>query len=163
MKKLKEIWQKNRILVVLVAILIVCFITICTVVVTYFFGGSETVYGDRLKDIDKHPITENFKKEYIANLEKDDKIEKVTFKTKGRVIYIRMQFIDDYALVEAESKASASLTSFAEDILGYYDLNFTLVSDKTEDSEGFTIMGAKNSKRESIVWNNNTVTESEED
>ena len=163
MKKLKEIWQKNRILVVLVAILIVCFITICTVVVTYFFGGSETVYGDRLKDIDKYPITDDFKKEYIANLEKDDKIEKVTFKTKGRVIYIRMQFIDDYALVEAESKASASLTSFTEDILGYYDLNFTLVSDKTEDSEGFTIMGAKNSKRESIVWNNNTVTESEED
>ncbi len=163
MKKLKEIWQKNRILVVLVAILIVCFITICTVVVTYFFGGSETVYGDRLKDIDKYPITDDFKKEYIANLEKDDKIEKVTFKTKGRVIYIRMQFIDDYALVEAESKASASLTSFAEDILGYYDLNFTLVSDKTEDSEGFTIMGAKNSNRESIVWNNNTVTESEED
>ena len=87
MKKLKEIWQKNRILVVLVAILIVCFITICTVVVTYFFGGSETVYGDRLKDIDKYPITDDFKKEYIANLEKDDKIEKVTFKTKGRVIY----------------------------------------------------------------------------
>lgn len=162
MKKIKELWQKNKVLVVLVAILIACFIAICVVVVTYFFGGSETVYGDRLKDIDKHPITEKFQNEYIESLESDEKIEEVTFKIKGRVVYIRMQFVDDYSLVEAESKASASLASFSKDLLDYYDLDFTLVSDKTKDSEGFCIMGAKNINSDSIVWNNNTPVESEE-
>lgn len=163
MKKLKEFWQKNKVLMVLGSILVVCFIAICIVVATYFFGGSDTVYGDRLKDMDKYPITEKFKNEYLDSLKSDAKaIEDVTFNTKGRVIYIRIKFVDDYTLVEAESKATASLAKFTENILSYYDLNFTLVSDETENSEGFTIMGAKNMNSESIVWNNNTKVESEE-
>ena len=162
MSKLKDIWRKNKVLVVLVGILIACFIAICVVVITYFFGGSETVYGDRLKDIDKHPITEDFKNEYISSLENDEYIEDVGFNVKGRVIYIRIKYVSDYALIEAEGKANTSLASFSENILSYYDLNFTLVSDETENSEGFTIMGAKNANNDSIVWNNNTPVESEE-
>ncbi len=162
MEKIKKFWQKNKILVVLVAILFACFIAICVVVATYFFGGSETVYGDRLKDIDKHPITEDLKNEYISSLEDLEEIESVTFSTKGRVIYIRIKFVDDYSLVEAESKAAASLSNFTENILSYYDLNFTITADKTENSDGFTLMGAKNTASDSIVWNNMTKTESAE-
>ena len=162
LKKLKEIWQKNRVLIVLIGILIACFIAICIVVVTYFFGGSDTVYGDRLKDIDKHPITEDFKNKYISTLENDDAIEEVTFNSKGRVIYIRIKYVDDFSLVEAESKATASLTTFEENTLNYYDLNFTIVSDETDNSDGFTLMGAKNVNSDTVVWNNNTQAESEE-
>ena len=162
MSKFKEFWRKNKVLVVLMSILIICFIAICVVVATYFFGGSKTVYGDRLKDIDKHPITEEFKGEYITSLKDDGKaVSDVTFNTKGRVIYIRIKFVNDYSLVEAESKATASLAKFTDNILEYYDLNFTLVSDATENSDGFTIMGAKNTSSKSIVWNNNTKFEEE--
>lgn len=162
MNKLKEIWRKNKILVVLVSILVMCFIAICVVVVTYFFGGSETVYGDRLKDIDKYPITEDFKNEYTSSLEEDADILDVTFNTKGRVIYIRIKYADDFSLVEAQSKASASLSKFTDNILSYYDINFSLLSDETTNSDGFAIMGAKNVNSENIVWNNNTNWESEE-
>ena len=162
MKKLKEFWQKNKVLVVLGGILVICFIAICIVVATYFFGGSDTVYGDRLKDIDKHPITEELKNDYIASLKAEEAVEDISFNSKGRIIYIRLKFVDDYTLVEAESKATASLAKLTENILEYYDLNFTLVSDATENSEGFTIMGAKNTGSDAIVWNNNTKVESEE-
>ncbi len=162
MKKLKEFWQKNKILVVLIAILVACFIAICVVVATYFFGGSETVYGDRLKDISKHPITEDFKNNYIASLEELEEVSEVTFNVKGRIIYIRIKFIADYSLVEAESKAAASLTNFDENILSYYDLNFTITADASENSDGFTLMGAKNTASEGIVWNNITKKESAE-
>ncbi len=164
MEKLKKFWQKNKILVVLVSILIACFIAICIVVATYFFGGSSSVYGDRLKDIDKHPITKQFQKDFVADLESEDIIDNVTISVKGRIVYIRIQYVADTVIEVAESKALASLDKFSKNILEYYDLNYTLVSEKTENSDGFTIMGAKNvsSNKDQIVWNQNTPVESEE-
>ena len=163
MNKLKEIWGKNKVLIVLGIILIICFIAILVVTFSYFFGGSESVYGDRLDEIESYPIEDSFVSEYTANLENDEMINSVTFDTRGRIIYIVIDFVGDTSLVEAQSKAAASLEQFSEDILSYYDINFTLTSASTENSEGFTIMGARNVAGSNLVWNNNTPIESEEE
>lgn len=161
--KLKEIWGKYKILIVLGLILIICFIAILFVTVSYFFGSGESVYGDRLEDIEDYPIEDTFVSEYIANLESDEMIKSATFDVKGRVIYVTINFVGDTSLVEAQSKAAASLEQFSENLLSYYDIDFTLISEATENSEGFTIMGAKNVAGSGIVWNNNTPVESEEE
>ena len=161
--KLKEIWGKYKILIVLGLILIICFIAILFVTVSYFFGSGESVYGDRLEDIEDYPIEDTFVSEYIANLESDEMINSATFDVKGRVIYVTINFVGDTSLVEAQSKAAASLELFSENLLSYYDIDFTLISEATENSEGFTIMGAKNVAGSGIVWNNNTPVESEEE
>lgn len=163
MNKLKNFWGKNKVLIVLGIILIICLIAILTVTISYFFGGSESVYGDRLKDIDKHPIDDAFIDEYVANLQNDELIDKVDFDVRGRIIYVNIDFVGDTSLVEAQSKAAASLESFSEDILSYYDINFVLKCAATENSEGFTIMGARNVAGNGLVWNNNTPVESEEE
>ena len=163
MKKFKEFWGKNKVLIVLGIILIICFITILIVTFSYFFGGSESVYGDRLDEIENYPIEDDFISEYIANLENDDLINSVTFDTKGRIIYVIIDFVGDTSLVEAQSKAAASLEQFNENILSYYDIMFTLTCAETENSEGFTIMGARNVAGSGLVWNNNTPVESEEE
>ena len=161
--KLKEIWGKYKILIVLGLILIICFIAILFVTVSYFFGSGESVYGDRLEDIEDYPIEDTFVSEYIANLESDEMINSATFDVKGRVIYVTINFVGDTSLVEAQSKAAASLEQFSENLLSYYDIDFTIISEATENSEGFTIMGAKNVAGSGIVWNNNTPVESEEE
>lgn len=163
MNKLKEIWGKNKVLIVLGIILIICFIAILIVTFSFFFGGSESVYGDRLDGIENYPIEDSFIDEYIANLESDEMINSATFDTKGRIIYVTMDFVGDTSLVEAQSKAAASLEQFSEETLSYYDINFTLTSESTENSEGFTIMGARNVAGSGLVWNNNTPVESEEE
>ncbi len=163
MKKFKEFWGKNKVLIVLGIILIICFIAILIVTFSYFFGGSESVYGDRLDEIENYPIEDDFISEYIANLENDDLINSVTFDTKGRIIYVIIDFVGDTSLVEAQSKAAASLEQFNENILSYYDIMFTLTCAETENSEGFTIMGARNVAGSGLVWNNNTPVESEEE
>lgn len=163
MRKIKELWAKNKVLICLLLILLICFIAILTVCFTFFLGGSKTTYGDRLEDIEKYPITESFQNDYVNALESDALIKDVTFKTSGgRVIYIRIAYENDTTLVEAESKATQSLEKFSEDLLSYYDIDFTLVCDSSENSEGFTIMGAKNVSGSGVVWNNNTKVESEE-
>ena len=163
MNKLKEIWGKNKVLIVLGIILIICFIAIIVVTVSYFFGGSESVYGDRLDGIEDHPIEDSFVSEYTTNLESDDMIESVEFDTKGRIIYITINFVGDTSLVEAQSKTAASLETFSEDLLSYYDINFTITSEATDNSDGFTLMGTRNVAGSGLVWNNNTPVESEEE
>ena len=163
MNKLKELWGKYKVLIVLGIILIICFIAIISVTISYFFGGSESVYGDRLKDIDNYPISEEFKTEYVSSMESEELIETVNFSNKGRIIYIEIKFVGDTSLVEAQSKAAASLEKFSEELLSYYDINFTLICEETENSEGFTIMGAKNVSGSGLIWNNNKPVESEEE
>ncbi len=162
MNKVKELWANNKVLIVLLFILFICFIAIVVVCFTFFLGGNKSPYGERYKDIDKHPLTEEFKNEYVNSLKSDELIDDVKIKTMGgRVIYIKITFVPDITLVEAQSKALNSLSSFSEDLLSYYDLNFTLYSPLSENSEGFTIMGGKNESGSGISWNNNTKVESD--
>lgn len=163
MSKIKELWTKNKILWVLLFILLICFITIIFVSFTFFFGGNESEYGDRLKDMENHEITETFKSEYANELENDELISDASIRTSGRVIYINIKFTNDTTLVEAQSKATASLEKFTDNILDYYDINFILSCDATDNSEGFTILGARNVSGNGIAWNNNTKVESEEE
>ena len=163
MKKIKDIWQNNKILLVLVTILIICFIIILVVVSTYFFGGSSSSYGSRLTDIEKYKITNKIKDEYIDKTNKDEHVENVKFNYKGKIIYIKIESIPDIDLDEAKSIVVASLTNLDKKIAKHYDINFTLVIKPSENSEGITIMGSKRNDNTSIIWNNNTPIEEEEE
>lgn len=162
MKKLKELWGKNKVLIVLGIILVICLVAIIIVTFSFFLGGNKGVYGDRLKDIDKHPVTETLKSEYVTALEAENSVTSVSMDIKGKIIYIIINFVSDTALNDAEALATLSLDKLGEDILSFYDINFTLKCEKSENSEGFTILGAKNVAGSGLVWNNNTPLESEE-
>ncbi len=162
MKKLKESWGKNKVLIVLGAILVACLVAIIIVTFSFFLGGNKDVYGDRLEGIDKYPITETMKNEYIASLKENKSVTEVSMNTKGKIIYIIIDFVQDTSLEEAKGLAATSIVNLSEDILSFYDINFTLKCEKSENSDGFTILGAKNVAGSGLVWNNNTPLESEE-
>ena len=162
MKKLKELWGNNKVLIVLGIILIICLIAIITVTFSFFLGGNKGVYGDRLNGIDKHPVTNNIKSEYKTSLESEKSVTKVSIDTKGKIIYIIINFESDTSLEDAKNLAASSIEKLNEDILSFYDIDFTLKCEKSENSEGFTILGAKNVAGSGLIWNNNTPLESEE-
>ena len=162
MKKLKELWGNNKVLIVLGIILIICLIAIITVTFSFFLGGNKGVYGDRLNGIDKHPVTNNIKSEYKTSLESEKSVTKVSIDTKGKIIYIIINFASDTSLEDAKNLAASSIEKLNEDILSFYDISFTLKCEKSENSEGFTILGAKNVAGSGLIWNNNTPLESEE-
>ena len=67
-------------------------------------------------------------------------------------------------MVEGQSIALASLDYFSEETLSFYDLEYMIQAEDTEDAEGFQLIGAKNvSGTGGIVWNNNTPFEEEEE
>lgn len=163
MKKLKKFWQENSVLLVLLLILIACLIAISVVVVTYFVGDSSSKYGERLEGIEKHPFKEKEQKDIISKMKEDKAIEDVVIRVSGKTIYVTIDFVSKTTLVDAESKALASLENFSEDILGFYDIEYLIKADGTEDTEGFQIIGSHNvSGTGGIVWNNNTQVSKEE-
>lgn len=153
---MKQFYKENRVFSILMLIVAVCLVLIIGVMLKYFFfGNSSSPYGDRLKDAKKYKISENSQKEIISSLESDEAIKKVDFHVSVRTIYITIDFNPGTVLVDAQSKAVAILEKFSEAQMGYYDIEFILKSEASENAEGFTIMGAKNVNGTNIVWNNN--------
>lgn len=156
---MKKFWKENRILLGLFVILIICFIAICSVTISYFMGSNNSIYGNReVEDIKKEE-----KEEYVGKLKEDEKVIDVIFRQSIRTVYITITFADGTTLIEAQNKAQASLENLSEETLKLYDINFILIKDKTEKDDGFTIMGAFNSNGSGISWNNNTVVEETEE
>ncbi len=157
MKKLKKIWQENSILFVLLLILIACLVAISVVVVTYFVGDSSSKYGDRLDKIEEHPFDKEAQDEIIAKMTEDESIEKATIRVSGKIIYVSIDFVSKISLVEAQGKALSSVEYFSDDVLSFYDLQYLIKADDTEETEGFQLMGSHNvNGTGGIVWNNNT-------
>lgn len=162
MKKIKKFWQENSVLLVLFVILIACLIAISVVVVKYFVGDTSSKYGERLDGIEDHPFGEKEQNEFKDKFKDEKLIIDVSTRVSGKTIYVTINFDSSATLVEAQSKALASLEYFNEDTLSFYDIQYMIKADSTEKTDGFKIMGAHNiSGTGGIVWNNNTVPKEE--
>lgn len=156
MNKIKNIWNNNRVLVVLALIVITCFCIMGIVMVKYFFGGNTSSYGDRLQDINGFAIEEDTKEKIIASIKENEKVEEVSFKVKGKIIYIRIQFNSKTSLEEAKQIANKSLEIIPKEYQEKFDLEYTINQLTTNETAGYTLMGAKNINRTKLIWNNNT-------
>lgn len=154
---MKQFYKENRVFSILMIVVAVCLLLIIGITLKYFiFGSSSSPYGDRLKDEKKYKISDDLKTEVKSTLESDESIKKASVRVSVRTIYISMEFNTGVSLEEAKGKAVTALEKFSEDELGYYDVEFILTEESADNSEGFTIIGAKNVNGSNIVWNNNT-------
>ncbi|NMA51064.1 MAG: hypothetical protein GX951_04365 [Mollicutes bacterium] len=147
---MKKIWKNNRVLLVLIIILIICFVAIIGVALTFFYSKEVSVYGDRLKNIEKNKIAKADIKKYKETVSSSEHVTRVTWKTRGRLVYINITFDKDITLEDAKKLVTDSLTAISEKITNYYDFEFILGSDN------FNIIGGKNITIDYISWNNNT-------
>ena len=164
MKKLKRIYTEHRVFAILMALVIVCFVLIGTVLMQCFYvGGNKDKYGDRLEGIKKVKLTESFIKDTESKLIAEEIVKKADIIVTGKIVYISMKFDAPTTLVEAQSMAQKSLEYFKDEEKNFYDFMFTLKEDATDSTEGFLISGAKNKNGSGLVWNNNNpITENNE-
>ena len=153
---MKKLWKENRVLFMLIIILLICFIAIVVVALTFFYSKDVNSYGARLVDIEDYPITNKDKNTYKETMLENKGVTKVSLNIKGRVIYIHLEFDETVSLEDAKAIANNSIELFGEDNLSYYDVEFVLKSDN------FTILVAKNAIIDHVSWNNNREVEEEE-
>ena len=156
MKKLKNLWANNRILLILGIILIVCFIAIIVVVLTYFVGTRKSVYGSRFDNMKTH-IKEAEQNSYVQALDERSGVEKSSLRVQGKTLYIRVVFKDDIKLEDAKKIVDESLDKLSDTVKETYDMNFTIKSNTIG-----TLMGARNVSGNGLSWNNNTPIEKKE-
>ena len=154
---MKKLWNQNRVLFMLVMILIICFVAILIVALTFFYSKNVSSYGSRLDGIENYPIKEKFKNSYKETVLENKNVKKVSITVQGRIIYINIKFDDSIELEDAKTVAIKSLDLFDEKLLSYYDIEFNLASNK------FIIFGAKNAVIDHVSWNNNKEVVKEEE
>lgn len=164
MKKIGKFLKEHRIFTMLMAIVIVCFVLIMTVLINVFggFGNEANKYGNRLEGIDQIEITEKKQSDFENNITNNEKIKSVDILVQGKIVYITMIVESGVMLEEAKGIALKSLDEFSEEEKEFYDFGFTLKQPATDNSEGYIIEGAKNKNSTKLIWNNNRVVEQEE-
>ncbi len=155
MKKIKEIWDSNRIVLVLSFVIIICFVVIFVIGIKLFVGVNSSPYGDRLEGLSEHAIKDEDKSSIIDKYKENESVKDVDIHAQGKILYIKINF-EGINLDKAKEIVNKSLETYSEDIKNNYDLEFILLEESTEEVPGFTIMGAKNIHRNNVIWNNNT-------
>ena len=121
----------------------------------FYFGNGGSKYGDRLDGIEAAIISDDKKSEVANSIKEGKNVKDATVTITGKIIYIRIAFEAGADLETSKAIAVKTLEQFSDEEKAFYDIHFTLVSEKNEASDGFTIMGSKNVNGTNLIWNNN--------
>ena len=157
MKKVRKIWEENKVLLVLAIIIIICIVVFLLVGFKFFYGSGSSVYGNRLDATKTVKIDNKLINDIKSNLESNDKVAKTNINLKGRVLYINIYFNDDTKMDDAKKIAEGVISLFNDDELQVYDIEISI------NTKNYSLMGSHNiSGKSEIVWNNYNITESAE-
>ena len=186
---MKKLWKNNRVLVLLLGILLLCFIAIIVVALSFM---RPTGTDPRLVDMDKYEVSKKFQDKFKEDMLNNEHVTKasISVNDKSRVIYITLNFDDEAQIEYAKDISSKSLDLFEEKYLGFYEFNIIVESpnpdyednvkalkkqfDEAEITEEeynealeqpenqkfrFIAIGAKNLNVDHISWTNNKTDE----
>lgn len=145
--------KSNKVLLVLLGILAVCFVSIGILFYKFFYAGtSGSKYGNRLNGIENYPLSKTLQDDIKSLYADNSKVGKIKVTNEGRIIYISMDFKETLKVSDAESLAEKSLEKIGESNLTYYDVQFILTYSGEEENENFPVFGAKSSNSLKVVW-----------
>lgn len=161
MKKIKKVWEENKVLLVLAIILVICLVVFAAVAITYFYGSSDNVYGNRLDITEEVPLNSKLLEDIKSELESNEIVKEAEATLKGKIVYVNILYVDATKMEDAKKIAESVIELFNEDELLVYDVQFTINTLSTSDFVGYTLMGARNASGSgSIIWNNYNIEES---
>ena len=160
MKKFIKRHKYTCILVFIFILLVILGIKVKQILVP---DEGKATYGERLKDIDKHPISDGAFKDIDDSLKKNSKVKDVSHRIQGKTINYTISFTDETSVKDAKEIGDSILELFDQEILGYYSVQVFLVKDN-EAMNNFPIIGMKHPESKTISWTKDReiVVESEE-
>lgn len=111
----------------------------------------KATYGERLKNIDKHPLSDSVFDEIDSELKTNSKVKKLSHRLQGKVLNYFVTVDDDMAIKDAKAIGDKIITLFDEDTLGYYSIQIYLLKED-ESKNNFPIIGMKDPLSKSISW-----------
>lgn len=140
----------------MILIIIACIGISAALLLKYFYyGNGGSKYGDRLDGIELITVSDDKKNSVVEDIKKRKNVKDAKVEVSGKIIYIRIAFNAGADLDTSKAIAVKTLEQFSDEEKAFYDVHFTLVSEKNEASDGFTIMGSKNVNGTNLIWGNN--------
>ncbi len=153
---MKKFIRNNKAICFMVLIIIACIGISAALLLKYFyFGNGGSKYGDRLDGIEAVAIPDDKKNSVVEDIKQRKNVKDAKIEVSGKIVYIRIAFEAGADLETSKAIAVKTLEQFSDEEKAFYDIHFTLVSEKNEASDGFTIMGSKNVNGTNLIWNNN--------
>ena len=121
-------------------------------------------YGDRLKNINKHTISNELYDKIKTALEKNSNVKEVRHRLQGKTINFFITFVDTISVKDAKGIGDGLLEYFDEDTLSYYSIQVYLIKEDATKNN-FPIIGMKHPDSKKISWTKDReiVTESDND
>ena len=140
---------KKKIVRIILGILLIALLVVGALFTKEFFfpNDEKVIYGTRLKDIDKHKISDEEINKLKEGIKKDYK--NITVRVSGKIIYIVMEVVPEMTLDTAKSIGKMALDYFSEDEKSYYDIQLMI---DAENNSQYPIIGYKQRTRADIIW-----------
>ncbi len=161
---MKKILKRNRYTIILLFIFVLFVILGLKVKDIFVPDDGKATYGDRLKNIDKHPISADTYTKIDETLKKNSEVIKVSHRIQGKTLNYFITFSDKTTVKDAKTISDSILKEFDEDTLSYYSLQLYLMKED-ENLNNFPIMGMKHPESKVISWTKDReiIVESEKD
>ena len=160
---MKNFFKNHRYTVILLFVFILLVILGYKVKEIFVPDEGKASYGERLRDISKHPISNEVFTSIEEEYAKDENVIKSSHRIQGKVVNIYMTFKENVSPKDAKALAEKSLSHFDEDTLGYYSIQYFLTKED-EKLNNFPIMGMKDPLSKGISWTKDReITVSDED
>lgn len=148
---MKKFLKKNRYTCILLIVFILLVILGLKVKDILVPDEGKATYGERLKDISKHPIKEEVYKKIDEELLKNKTVTKVSHRIQGKIINYYITFASEASVKDAKAIGENVTKGFEEDALGYYSIQIFLLKDD-EKLNNFPIIGMKNPESKTVSW-----------
>lgn len=160
MKKFIKRHRYTIILVLIFSLLVVLGLKVKEILVP---DEGKATYGERLRDINKHPINEEIYSKISKEYGENKNVKNIKYRLQGRIINYFITVDDKLSLKDAKSLGDKLVTYFDEDSLSYYSIQIYVIKED-EAQNNFPIIGFKSPKAKNVSWTKDReITKSDED
>ncbi len=161
---MKSFIRKHRYTLILLLVFILLCILALKVKEVLVPDEGKATYGERLKDIDKHPISDETYQKVSDEFEKEEKVIKVEHRLQGKILNYFLTIGEKVSVKDAKALGDKLISLLDEDLLDYYSVQIYLLKED-EALNNFPMIGLKDPLSKTISWTKErdiTVSEDEE-
>lgn len=147
----KKFWKRNRYTCILLFIFILFIVLGLKVKDIFVPDEGKATYGERLKNIEKHPISNETYNKVDEAIKKNSSVVKVSHRLQGKTINYYITFSEKTSVKDAKNIGDSLIKEFDEDTLSYYSIQVYLLKED-EKLNNFPIMGMKHPESKEISW-----------
>jgi len=121
-----------------------------------FLGSNNSMYGDRLNNIEK--LDKSVNSEVVSKVKEVKEVSDISIRIQGKIIYITIKYLEGTKLAKAKEIADKTLEYYDDEIKKSYDFGYFLVeevkekTDEDEEKKGFLVSGTKHPDNNEISW-----------